>query len=375
MIPAAPEPLVTIAERGRAEGAESARARAFSEHVRAERESLAERDPEGEGEAVAPLASVYTLIKSGDWVPTPADVMARLGACALAEISTDPPAPLFVDRLDPDGHTILYGTGGVGKGVITASWIVQLVLAGQRVLILDYEHHPGEWARRIAGLGGVDALAGVVYVAPLTAAWQAKRGPLWVQAEDIRALVEASGATYIVIDSIVPACAGVDPMKPEAVSLYTGALEFIGRPTLSLAHVTKAEDLRYPFGSAFWHHLARMTWSLKRDGERAILAHRKHNNYASLGRFVVTTTWSDDKPGEVWERNYTAALADRVAEALGADALTVAEIVDRLADDEDDDGETVKANSVRTALRRGIKIPQRFTVEGVGSGARYRRIT
>lgn len=305
----------------------------------------------------------------------PAKLAERLGAHTLDTLSADPPAPLLVDRLDPDGHTILYGTGGVGKGVLTAWWTVQLVRAGHRVLILDYENHPGEWARRIGGLGTAPELAAVIWAAPLTAEWQSKRGPLWVQAEDVRALAEATGATFVVVDSIVPACAGVDPMKPEAVSLYAGALEYIGRPVLSLAHVTKAEDLRYPFGSAFWHHLARTTWSLKRDGERAILAHRKHNNYASLGRFVVTTTWTDDKPGEVWERGYTAALADRIAEVLGSEALTITEIVDRLAEDEDGDGETVKANSVRTALRRGIRDPQRFTVESTGPNARYRAVS
>ncbi len=355
--------------------------RRMVEQVPAERARLATDDPDGERGAVhpllapdAPLASVYELIEAGIEVrPPPQAVMERLGARPLGEVSTDPPPPLLDDRLDPEGHTILYGPGGAGKGALTAQWIVRRVAAGGVVLIHDYENHPGEWARRIHGLGGSEATAGVIHAAPLTAAWGGKRGSLWIQAEDVRALVAATGATYLVIDSIVPACAGADPLKPEAAALYAGALEYIGLPALSLAHATKAEDMRYPFGSAFWANLARTTWSLKRDGERAILAHRKHNNYASLGRFVVTMTWADDTLREVWEQGYTIVLSERIAETLGDEALTVAELVDGL--NEDDDGEPVKANSVRVALGRGIKAqPQRFTVEGVGTTARYRRI-
>lgn len=303
----------------------------------------------------------------------------RFGARPLAEISTDPPPPLLIDRLDPEGHSILYGTGGVGKGTLAAWWTVQLVRAGRRVLIVDYENHPGEWARRIHGLGGADAVAGVVHVAPLTAAWQGVRGPLWQQAEELRNLAAQTGSDYVVIDSIVPACAGFDPMKPEAAALYAGGLELIEYPALSLAHVTKAEELRYPFGSAFWHNLARTTWSLKREGEGAILAHRKHNNYASLGKFVVNVTWLDDLPREVWEQGYSLALGDRIDEALGSGALSVAEIVALLNEDVDDDEDRVKANSVRTSLRRGLtataKKPQRYTVEGTDDSAKYRRVT
>lgn len=296
-----------------------------------------------------------------------------LGARCLIEVKAERPLPMMVDRLDPLDHTILYGTGGSGKGALVAWWIVQLVRAGHRVLILDYENHPDEWARRLDSVGGAEARAGVVHVAPLTAAWTAERGPIWRQAALIRALAQANDCGVVVVDSIVIACAGFDPMKPETPALYAGGLELIGLPVLSLAHVTKAEDLRYPFGSAFWHNLARTTWSLKRDGERAILTHRKRNNYASLGRFVVTMTWHDDQLREVWEQPYSVVLADRIDEALGDERLTLAQLVDRLNADVDDDGEPVKANSVRKALARGIRDPQRFTVEGTGATARYGR--
>ena len=200
-----------------------------------------------------------------------ADLTVNLGARSLLAIPDDPPLPLLLDRLDPEGHTILFGPGGAGKGVLTASWIVGLVNAGRKVLILDYENHPSEWSRRVGGLGGDDARRAVVHVAPLSSSWNGQRGAIWHQADEIRALAQEHKPDVLVIDSIVMACAGADPMKPETAALYAGALERIGLPALSLAHVTKTEDLRYPFGSAFWHNFARTTWSLKPDAERAIL--------------------------------------------------------------------------------------------------------
>ena len=308
-----------------------------------------------------------------------ADVSERLGARLLSAISTDPPPPLLIERLDPEGHTILYGTGGAGKGVETAWWIVRLVRDGATVLVLDYENHPGEWARRVSGLGGADVLGHVIHVAPLTASWQSRRGPLWEQVTEVRDLALALGATYVVIDSIVPACAGLDPMKPEAAALYAAGLEYIGLPALSLGHVNRADDLRYPFGSVFWHNLARTTWSLKRDGERAILQHRKHNNYAALGRFIVQATWHEDRLGEVTELDYGVVLADRIDEVLAGEALTVAVIVEKVNAELEEDEEPLKADSVRAALRRGIKATprrsQRFTVEGRGESATYQRAT
>src|SRR4051812_118896 len=91
--------------------------------------------------------------------PVPIHKVGRF-AVLLGTISTDPPPPMLVGRLDPEGHTILYGPGGVGKGALTCWWIVRLVTDGHRVLILDWEGHATEWARRIRSLDA-SALAGV----------------------------------------------------------------------------------------------------------------------------------------------------------------------------------------------------------------------
>jgi len=330
-------------------------------------------------EATDPVPDrILRIVPRAEPVGEPA-VLARLGVRRLADIPTDPPPPMLVGRCDPVGHTILYGTGGVGKGVLACQWIVELVRDGHVVLIVDYEAHETEWSRRISALGGPDVLAGAYYVAPLTPTWTGVRGPIWVQAADIRAIAEAIGATFVVIDSIVPACAGIDPMKPEAASQYAAALQLIARPALSLAHITKADDQRYPFGSVFWHNLARTTWSLAAGGESGqhtvILTHRKRNNYPDLGKFILNVTWRDGLPAEVWERGYSPALADRITAELAVGPLTVAELVTALNDDLDDDAEKVKDNSVRTALTRGRKnTPKRYTVAGDGTAARWSNV-
>ena len=300
--------------------------------------------------------------------------IARLGAISLAEISTATPAPLLCGRLDPASHTILYGTGGVGKGTFACYLITCLVAAGHRVLILDYENHGDEWARRYHGLAGREGAEQVLWVAPLTSGCGGRRGAIWRQAGDVRELAEAFGATYVVIDSIVPACGGSDPMDPGTVALYVGALELLGIPVLSLAHVTNADDLRYPFGSVFWHNLARVTWSLHRDGERVILTHRKANSYAKQGKTVMTVTWRDGLPRDVAEQALSVVVADRIEEVLVGDSLAVTAIITRLNGDLEEGEQPIKAYTVRAAMRRGLeKEPKRFTVEGTGEAAKWRR--
>src|SRR5262245_26422680 len=111
---------------------------------------------------------------SASWIAEPNSQHAepgladRLGARLLSEISTAPAPPLICDRLDPHGHTILYGTGGVGKGVLVTSWIARMVAEGHRVLLVDYENHPEEWARRYAGLRGAQGVEAILHVAPLS---------------------------------------------------------------------------------------------------------------------------------------------------------------------------------------------------------------
>lgn len=290
----------------------------------------------------------------------------RLGARQLRDIDRSPPKDLLLNKLDAEGHTIIHGAGGVGKGV-TATWLTgQLVEAEHVVLTLDYEGHAEEWSRRYFGLFGMAGMERVWHVSPLAMSFEDQHGPIWATQHAIRELADAVGATYVVIDSIVTACFGADPMDPGTPALYASALQFIGRPALSLAHVTKEHDLRYPFGSVFWHNLARVTWSMAKEGDQVVMTQRKANNHALRGRVLLSTTWHDGLPREVHEQSYTAALADRIDEILG-EPIPVARIVAILNEDAGEDQARVKADSVRAALRRGMTVdPKRFTVQGSG---------
>jgi hypothetical protein len=129
--------------------------------------------------------------------------------------------------------------------------------------------------------------------------------------------------------------------------------------------VPKNGTLKYPFASVFWHNLARVTWSLSRDGERILLTNRKANNYARGGRFALTIDWWEGLPREVSIQGYTAALSDRIDEALGSAEMTVGEIVAAIVENLDDDEQKPPADSIRKTLRRGLKaVPQRYTLDG-----------
>ncbi len=265
----------------------------------------------------------------------------------------------MLDRLDAEGHTILYGTGDVGKGVITAHWIGQLVQLGHVVLVLDYEDHRGEWARRVDALAGAEARTSVIHVVP---PWQ---GAIWDHVPATAELINAVGATFVVIDSIVFACRGKDATDPGTTSLYDAAIKQFSVPVLSLAHVTKDNSLRYPWGSVFWHNAARVTWSAASaggEGHRVVLTHRKDNNHKKLGRFLVSIEWFNELPREVSETPYLAHLGDLIAEVLGEKQATVGQIVDRLNEEIEDGEEAVKPDSVRKALRRGLMT--KFRKEG-----------
>lgn len=288
-----------------------------------------------------------------DDVPLPIELPDL--SVALNTIPTDPPAPMLIGRLDPLGHTILYGTGGVGKGALSCSWIVQLVQDGHRVLILDYERHPEEWSRRIAALHrGVHDSDRVRHMVPADSIHKA--------AADIARVCAKHDIGYVVVDSAVMAC-GSDPLKPEAAADYAAAILDIGRPVLSLAHVTKVDDARYPFGSVFWHNLARMTWSLSGDDGEVLLKHRKHNNYQGLGTFALTVTWSDEgQLREVWEKGYNQTVLQRVLDEMPPEGATLADLLAAINDEEH---KPVTRDTLLRTLRRGMKtVPMTVRFDG-----------
>lgn len=302
-----------------------------------------------------------------------ADEAAMCGARFIEDIPGGPPLPLLVGRIAPEGHTVLYGTGGSGKGTLSASWAVRLVRDGHVVLVVDYEHHPSEWARRIQSLGGLDLRPhAVVYVSPTSPEWRGPRGSIWEQDDALARVADHFGASVIIIDSTVLACGPADPMKPETAGQYAGAIVRLGRPTLSLTHVTKADDLRYPFGSVYWHNLARVSWSLGTSQDGLVLVNRKANSYRDRGRFGVRVEYAgDDLPTVLTEHPVRASVGDLIEEVLVGWKSPV-EVVGILNDRRTDSEAPIKDDSVRAALARGAA-SGRFKVEGPAHQRRYSR--
>lgn len=317
-------------------------------------------------------AATVEGIRQAEWQAEQlAELGPRLGVRAVDDISHEPPPPLLDGKLDPEKHTIVFGPGDIGKGCWTSACVGQLANAGEVVLILDYEDNPREWARRIHGLRG--HAANIYHVSPTASTWQGQQGSLWDHAPEIRKTVDALGVTFIVIDSIVVACGAADPMDPATAGQYAAALTYIGKPALSLAHVTKLHDSRYPFGSVFWHNLARVTWSMSRGYGGAVLTNRKANNYRNQGRYVVTFDWWEDVLRNVNEQPYTAHLGDLIADVLADGPASATDITKALDDGREDGEEPVKVDSVTKALKRGLNAdPKRFTVTGTGKSALWR---
>ncbi len=293
-----------------------------------------------------------------------ADPIADLGARKLTDIPTTAPAPLLVGRLHPTAHTILFGEGGVGKGTLASWWTVQLVRQGHTVLILDYEDHPEEWSPRVYGLGGEEIRDHVYHVSPLSEQWTGTKGAIWTGQEDIKRLADRIGATYLIVDSIVAAVGGADAGSgnTESPSKYAAALTHIGRPCLSLAHVPRSGELKYPFGSIFWHSFARFTWSLKwsENHKNTILEPRKHNNYPRPGATTITVTFRNDIPMDVHEEARSTVITDMIWETL-TEPMTLRKLTETLNKDIGEEDSAYKENSISHALDRGLKATAKAT--------------
>lgn len=64
----------------------------------------------------------------------------------------------------------------------------------------------------------------VLLRAPLADRYPGRHGPTWKEPETLYELAVEAEVTYVVVDSIVMACGGADPMDPGTPALYAGAL-------------------------------------------------------------------------------------------------------------------------------------------------------
>jgi hypothetical protein len=298
---------------------------------------------------------------------------ARDLACGL------PPDQLAGEFLTPEGATILYGKGGVGKGVLACWFIGQLVAAGHIVLLVDFENHEREWGSRLRGLGLTDEqLDRVHYRAPFAPDWEAERGSLYQVAHLLRIERHELEATYLVVDSYSVATSTGDTMGGQtAAQEFYNALSVVGLPSLTVAHVAGAA-VRFPdkpFGSVFVHNLARETWAveavnddddgfdadLDRFGPHVVgleLRNRKSNSRAKVGPQFVAFSFFPNGSIEV-DRSAPgmtlASLADGILTTTPG--MTTKEIAAAIREDT---GKAYDADDIRKTMARE---PRRFAVD------------
>jgi hypothetical protein len=174
-------------------------------------------------------------------------------------------APLILDR-----HlTIWFGDGGSLKSYLGLAAAISIqagddllgVRPGRKcnVALLDWEFDGWEHKARMCRLlGRTDDLPPILY--------RRCEEPLYSQVDSIRKALREHEVGAVVIDSLAFACDG-PPEESETARRFMSAVRRLGVPALAIAHVTKGGDHDRPFGSAFWHNGARLTWFLEKQQE------------------------------------------------------------------------------------------------------------
>lgn len=218
----------------------------------------------------------------------------------------------FIER---GGPTILFAAGGTGKSMFALAMAITVASGqpivgtlrgeGGPVLYLDWETDAGtirERTKAISFGAGLPSLPPIHYrrcVASITES-----------AQEIRREVNRTKAVMVVVDSF-GAARGGEPESADVTIKAMNAGRSLGVPWLAIDHVTKqaGNDAAMPFGSAFTHNLARITWSMDRndgDERRQIIAlkNRKMNNGRQVPQIGYSVTYETDQAGELWSVAY-----------------------------------------------------------------------
>lgn len=172
--------------------------------------------------------------------------------------------------------TIMFGDGGSFKTYIAIALSIHTAIGREwmgsgtpclPIIYVDYEGTIQSFAlrqRRLLDGMGIDELpTGILYY------WPGRGLPLADHIDALRKKIQEIGACLVVIDSVGPACGG-EPEKADVALGYFRSLARLGVTTLSLAHITKQGENKYPFGSVYWHNEARRTWYVERVQEEEL---------------------------------------------------------------------------------------------------------
>jgi len=286
----------------------------------------------------------------------------------LQTIVKPPPDRMYhIDGVDiPLKHPmILFGDGGTAKSYLAMYWAGTLVKSGHNVLYADWEFTPEEHRERLECLFGVDFPA-VRYLS-CHRSFKDER-------ERLHRIILQRSITYLICDSVGLACGG-DPSTAEAATAYFQALRTLGEiGSLHIAHVTKSgikgEDGK-PFGSAFWHNMARITLNIKAepigDSSVALALYPRKNNLRQrskptgytvhFGDLMTTINPSNIKDFAALEEGLP--LPERIMDAVRYNSKTRKELADILDAD---------YPTLQRAVHRGIKRGELIEIESSMKG-------
>jgi len=204
--------------------------------------------------------------------PVPEVIPRGTGAARLTDMEyTEPGAPLVDDFLTPDGVTIVYGHGNVGKGWLSLYFAGRMTSETREdgpleVGILDFEGNKPEWMSRARRLGLSEAqMDRITYASPSEDEWTATKGWIWEAEDEIK--YDFAHCDFLIIDSLSAATPGGEAMggKEDATRFFR-SIERIGiKGVLALAHVGKQSEKfpKYPFGSANLRNQCREAWAVE----------------------------------------------------------------------------------------------------------------
>lgn len=180
-----------------------------------------------------------------------------------------------------DGVTIWFGTGASAKSMTAQQLSLCLVIGTDlgswhcprtRVLYLDYEDEDAEFGdkmRRLLEGMNIPMADDPEVRAEMLAGFHYRRGgvPLKDQVATILRIIEEHGIGLLIIDSAGPACGGSMNDEQNAIAFFQ-ATRRLNIPVLVISHISKeaaeAGKTDQPFGSTYWHLLARRTWYFER---------------------------------------------------------------------------------------------------------------
>jgi len=168
-------------------------------------------------------------------------------------------------------------------------------------------------------------------------------GPLNHQVERLQRIFQEHAIDYAIVDSVGLATDG----PPEEAASALGFFQALNRLEVGstlIAHTNREGDTSKPFGSAFWHNSARMTWYVKREranGTSSVdvgLYNRKSNDGALRAQPIglhfefsdSTTTVSSRDVADVPQLEAQTLLRDRMTRAVREGAKTAADLAEEL---------------------------------------------